>query len=77
MEQFIEILYVIPYGVEIMAMVGTLTGLMTVVAPFVNFVIHATETKADDEFLKRVKANPVAKKLWQVGKLLKRFSLVR
>jgi hypothetical protein len=77
MNELISILSVMPYGTEIMIVLGTLTAFMTVIAPVVNFIVQSTETKADDEFLKRMKANPVLRKVWQVGKLLKRFSLIR
>ena len=76
MEELITVLSAIPYGVEIMIGLGTGTVAMSVISPVVMFIVRTTETKADDEFLRKLKANPVAVKLWQVGKLLKRFSLI-
>ena len=69
-------LQVIPYGLEIMVIMGTGTALMTILGPIAVFIADKTETQVDDNALKKLKANPFAKKLYQVGRLLKRFSLV-
>lgn len=70
------ILGFIPYGKEIMIVLGTMTTVLTVVSPFVCSVAKWTEWKWDDGAIRKLKANPIAKKIYQVGKQFKRFSLV-
>ena len=76
MEELILILSAIPYGVEAMIGLGTVTAVMSVISPVASKVVKLTSWKWDNNALAWIKTNPIMRKLGFIGRQLKRFSLI-
>lgn len=78
MDVIINLLNTFPIFHYIFVFIGTVTVLITILHPAARAITKATFwTKKDDEFLDKLEKNPIWKSLGAIGKVFKRFSLLK
>ncbi|GEM_PF-2406097 len=75
MNELIALLTVIPYGVEIMTGIGTLTAVCTVLHPVAKLVVNKTSWTWDDNAL--ATTSKTLKRINKFTGIFKRFSLIK
>lgn len=80
MEQIFLLIETYPAVKNTLIIIGTLTTTLTITAPIIsnaaNYVASITETKKDDEILKKIAKSKTWYVVKTLSKQLKRFSLV-
>jgi hypothetical protein len=71
----IELMSAVPYGMEIMTTIGTLTTLCTIIHPFAKWFVAVTPWQWDDDAL--TKASKGFKAISKFTGFFKRFSLIK
>lgn len=73
----IGLLAFIPYGKEVLVLIGTATTAISIVGPIIKKIVQKTETRADDELLEKIRDSGFLQKFAWVAKQVNRFSLFR
>jgi hypothetical protein len=75
MNELISLLAVIPYGLEVMTGIGTLTAVCTILHPVAKVIVNATPWSWDNNAL--TKASRTFKAINKFTGIFKRFSLIK